>query len=197
MSEEKLNEQLNAVEALLASFKPAPLEADRDRVMFLAGRVSAPSAWGGRRFAAWAWPGALAGMTAVAATLLVMLVTRGDPEVADGTHAESLPSDFHQGDVDPGSGPPAHAAEQRPATPPVVPKHKGRLPAGATYDELFERIAADGFDAWERPDPAAVRQPAVGPVTCRKWLEMLSQAPDSTDPLNDWKVFSRQRGGES
>ncbi|MGD0383766.1 MAG: hypothetical protein ABSA77_09605 [Thermoguttaceae bacterium] len=41
MSEKRLNEELAAVEAALASLKPAAAGADRDRVMFLAGRASA------------------------------------------------------------------------------------------------------------------------------------------------------------
>jgi hypothetical protein len=41
MSEKRLNEELSAVEAALASLKPAASGVDRDRVMFLAGRTSA------------------------------------------------------------------------------------------------------------------------------------------------------------
>ncbi len=40
MSEKRLNEELAAVEAALASLKPAASLVDRDRVMFLAGRMS-------------------------------------------------------------------------------------------------------------------------------------------------------------
>jgi hypothetical protein len=40
MPEKRLNEELAAVEAALASLKPAASGADRDRVMFLAGRAS-------------------------------------------------------------------------------------------------------------------------------------------------------------
>ncbi|MGA2060557.1 MAG: hypothetical protein ABSG67_08760 [Thermoguttaceae bacterium] len=41
MSEKRINEELSAVEAALASLKPAASGVDRDRVMFLAGRMSA------------------------------------------------------------------------------------------------------------------------------------------------------------
>ena len=39
MSEKRINEELAAVEAALASLKPAASGVDRDRVMFLAGRI--------------------------------------------------------------------------------------------------------------------------------------------------------------
>jgi hypothetical protein len=41
MSEKRLNEELTAVEAALASLKPAASSVDRDRMMYLAGRMSA------------------------------------------------------------------------------------------------------------------------------------------------------------
>ncbi|MGA2796981.1 MAG: hypothetical protein ABSE63_05350 [Thermoguttaceae bacterium] len=41
MSEKRINEELSAVEAALASLKPAAAGVDRDRVMFLAGCMSA------------------------------------------------------------------------------------------------------------------------------------------------------------
>jgi hypothetical protein len=41
MSEKRINEELSAVEATLASLKPVASGVDRDRVMFLAGRMSA------------------------------------------------------------------------------------------------------------------------------------------------------------
>jgi hypothetical protein len=40
MSEKRITEELAAVEAILASLKPAASGVDRDRVMFLAGRAS-------------------------------------------------------------------------------------------------------------------------------------------------------------
>ncbi len=58
MSEKRINEELSAVEAALASLKPAASGVDRDRVMFLAGRASVlPNAPPRMRLKReWLWP---------------------------------------------------------------------------------------------------------------------------------------------
>ena len=58
MSEKRINEELAAVETALATLKPAASGVDRDRVMFLAGRVSAVTQAKPRqrRKADWLWP---------------------------------------------------------------------------------------------------------------------------------------------
>jgi hypothetical protein len=91
--------ELKAIEARLAALSPRDDRLDRERLMFLAGRASVerPFEIGNRKSRAWleskAWPAAFAGMTAVAAALLVALVVRPiDDErtalqvVSDGDH---------------------------------------------------------------------------------------------------------------
>jgi hypothetical protein len=57
MSEKRINEELAAVEAALASLKPAISGVDRDRVMFLAGRASVTYTPPRRsRTVKWLWP---------------------------------------------------------------------------------------------------------------------------------------------
>jgi hypothetical protein len=58
MSEKRINEELSAVEAALASLKPAASGADRDRVMFLAGRMSAVAntPLHQKQKTSWLWP---------------------------------------------------------------------------------------------------------------------------------------------
>ncbi|MGD0518353.1 MAG: hypothetical protein ABSA26_12530 [Thermoguttaceae bacterium] len=79
MSEKRLNEELSAVEAALASLKPAASGADRDRVMFLAGRVSAnvnfpPTQ---RLKTQWIWPCTTAAALLLAIMSSSMLFLRG------------------------------------------------------------------------------------------------------------------------
>ena len=79
MSEKRLNEDLAAVEAALASLKPAASGVDRDRVMFLAGRASSaysalPSQY---RKAHWLWPCTTAVSLLLAIASCGMLFLRG------------------------------------------------------------------------------------------------------------------------
>jgi len=77
--------ELKALEARLAALSPRGDRLDRDRLMFLAGRAAAeaalvsPQPMPQHTREHKAWPAAFAAMTAVAATLLVMLVTRPTP----------------------------------------------------------------------------------------------------------------------
>jgi hypothetical protein len=65
-----------ALEARLAELRPREDRLDRDRLMFLAGQASVDGGKAqtsaGRR---WAWPASFAGMSAVAAALLAMLLS--------------------------------------------------------------------------------------------------------------------------
>jgi len=94
---------MKAFEAALASLVPRTDRLDRDRLMFLSGRASVVGisaetsaregatgvspvpggAYGqdARATRQWAWPGAFAAMTALAATLLVIVVARPGPRV--------------------------------------------------------------------------------------------------------------------
>ncbi len=95
MSEERMNEELAAVEAMLGSLTPAASNVQRDWLMFLAGRASLDrlvesscrpltpphcnggAFFGGRRFLA----ASLAAMTSVTAILLVMLLAQRGPQL--------------------------------------------------------------------------------------------------------------------
>jgi hypothetical protein len=58
MSEKRITEEQSAVEAALASLKPASSGVDRDRVMFLAGRMSAVAnaPLHQKQKTSWLWP---------------------------------------------------------------------------------------------------------------------------------------------
>lgn len=71
--------ELKPFETHLKSLTPRPDRLDRERLMFLAGQASVEEAHMSPRGALrqrWAWPVSFATMTAVAATLFVMLLTR-------------------------------------------------------------------------------------------------------------------------
>lgn len=74
-----LPEELKLLESQLKSLKPRPDRLARERLMFLAGQASVEEAHMPPRGALrqrWAWPASFATMTAVAATLFVMLLTQ-------------------------------------------------------------------------------------------------------------------------
>jgi hypothetical protein len=87
MSEERLNEELAALEAALGSLKPVRSKIERDRVIFLAGRaletqMQAPRR---RRINAWLWPCATAASLLAAATFASLWATSGQPPVVQRT----------------------------------------------------------------------------------------------------------------
>jgi len=98
------DEELKAFEAALAALVPRGDRLDRDRLMFLAGQASVGGILSETAAAEgtpgvspvrgkahgqdarattrrWAWPAAFSAMTAVAATLLVIVVARPEPQV--------------------------------------------------------------------------------------------------------------------
>jgi hypothetical protein len=107
----ELASELKALEARLAALLPRDDRLDRERLMFLAGRASVevPFETDERRPRVWlknkAWPAAFAGMTAIAASLLVALVTRpvvSEPavrQIANDVHDASLNRSFVERDL--------------------------------------------------------------------------------------------------
>ncbi len=107
----ELASELKALEARLAALLPRDDRLDRERLMFLGGRASVevPFETGERRPRVWlknkAWPAAFAGMTAIAASLLVALFARplvSEPiivQVASDEHVASLNRPFVEQDL--------------------------------------------------------------------------------------------------
>jgi hypothetical protein len=77
MSEERLNDELTAIEAALGNLTPVASSVQRDRVMFLAGRAMAGRATPPcrRRWAAWLWPCATSASLLAAAVFGVLWST--------------------------------------------------------------------------------------------------------------------------
>ncbi len=157
MSEERLSEELAAVEAALASLRPAPSRIRRDRLLRLAGQISAaprsrrsvPGLAGGRRAIRWA-----TGL-ATAACLLVALAwlwpRRGETPALPG------PNNVPQPPVQLAAGwqvQPTGKADYRVMKPDLIRLRRGEL--------LVESLpSADG----EQPRPALRIETPAGVAT--------------------------------
>jgi len=73
----KTPDELQAIESQLRLLEPRTDRLDRERLIFLAGKASVKAAE--LPTARWAWPASLAAMTALAATLLIMLLNAPAP----------------------------------------------------------------------------------------------------------------------
>ncbi len=194
MSEEHLNEELAAVEAALASVGPRPSRLDRDRVMFLAGRASAAPQTDvpPRRVGRWAWPAAFCGMTALAASLLVMLAVRQpEPKVVERTRpgpAEAATErtagpDQKEVPVPPGS-------PRQPASPREVgglfrpDSDRDRFLENTPYFGLLDQMLALGPDSWTAAprSPADRRQRSAAPMPYHDLLNSLLDVPATSGP---------------
>jgi hypothetical protein len=178
--EEDRIEDLKDVEAALASLVPRGGRIDRDRLMFLAGQASvgARAQNGIRHAARWAWPSGFAAMTAVAATLLVMLLARPEPQavvrIVESTQ-DSVPSIQYSV---------LGAPYAAPSTPNTVPSTQYSVlspdsPARDSYHELLARVLAKGLDAWEPPAGGSVSVPGAAPLKYRDLLETMLDSPSS------------------
>jgi hypothetical protein len=85
MSEKRLNEELAAVEAALASLTPVPSTIQRDQLLFLAGQAAAASVASRRRrrFAAWLWPCATSASLLVAAGFGALWAAGRTPQIVE------------------------------------------------------------------------------------------------------------------
>ncbi|MHC4404438.1 MAG: hypothetical protein ACYTG0_32700 [Planctomycetota bacterium] len=218
MSQEELDDASAALKNVLASFRPGPAGLDRDRVMFLAGRASAAEAAGSQAAgkADWKWPAALAGMTALAATLAGMLVLRPDSQIADGTPADKSPIQSADRDVEePSGGVEIPQDKPRPmnATPkPLSPIFEGmdghaHLALGpenlwdlkAQYDRHIERIALGELDGWESAVARSAKHGEGLPASTSygDWLILLQREQEFGKPVTEWKVFAHKPGASS
>jgi hypothetical protein len=185
MSQDELNQQLAALEGQLTSFHPAPSRLDRDRVMFLAGRASGENR--PRRHTAsgarWLWPMAFAGMSGVAATLLVTLLWRPAGVVDQATK---------QAKVEPPPAPTTIVIVDRQPefTPALGPKWQAPEDGFQTpYFRQLDQILAKGPDTWAATVPTAAdpaRQVAP-PPSYPRLLNALIEVPPALRPPAEYR----------
>jgi len=82
---------LQAIESQLGLLEPRADRLDRERLIFLAGQASVE-----RPTKRWAWPASLAAMTALAATLLTILLTQPDAAPRELQTAEKSLAEIQQ-----------------------------------------------------------------------------------------------------
>jgi hypothetical protein len=83
MSQERLNDELAAIEAAFCSLTPAKSGIERDRLMFLAGRASASRRLPRRRLATVLWPVATAASMLAATTFGVLWASGNNPTLVE------------------------------------------------------------------------------------------------------------------
>jgi hypothetical protein len=127
-------------ESGLAELKPQASALDRDALFFRAGQAAALRELDVRRraWARWSWPVAFSGMTAIAATLLAMLLVRSTPNIVPSV-ATARPTD-------------AATEELKPqAAPLVLADQKPQLESVAAYSRLRDDVLRRGIDAGMPP----------------------------------------------
>lgn len=142
-------------EATLSSLAPRAARLDRDRLMFSAGQA-ALQASGGRQppdvtanlpVSRWGWPAAFSAMTALAASLLVMLVNRPEPQVIE--RIVRVPAAASRAIASPPAGLDRQAIESQPP----VSTAPGRPAFGAAYLHARDQALAFGLDSWMQSGP--------------------------------------------
>lgn len=142
--------ELGKLEAALAELTPRAVSLDRDRLMYLAGQASVGTLASPR---GWRWPAAFSGMSALAATLLIMLVSR-PPRIVERVVRVAVPAasaaDERPEALSPDSPAPRVAArEQYLATDsPRIAVDRDRRPSPPAYRDLRDRVLAMGIETW-------------------------------------------------
>ncbi|HUT92254.1 MAG TPA: hypothetical protein VMY37_22355 [Thermoguttaceae bacterium] len=222
--EDELPPDLKAVEDELASLRPRDDRLDRERLAFLAGQASVGgrSAERGAAAARWAWPGACAGMTAVAATLLVALLVRPEPQVvervrivrvpvpaqvdevprsdADPRVADVLPNPWRP--ASPSRVEPRDSASRRPGPP--AQADWSRFGSRREYLETIDRMLARGKDRWSQPaavsgggDQRPEAPTSDAPPPYREWLRTMLDDQARVDRPNARTTGPNRAGANS
>lgn len=171
-------------EQSLASLMPRAARIDRDRLMFLAGQAAVSLASGGREppgnpvepsgsarpHRSRAWPAAFAAMTALAASLLALLVNRPEPRVIERIVRVPIaaPAAVVAGPAEPGKL--EFASEPPRSTPP-----HGAAPFGETYLQAREQVLAFGVDRWMQTNPSSAAAGGGAPTSYRELRDSLLQ----------------------
>lgn len=184
--------ELNKLEAALAELAPRAIALDRDRLMYLAGQASVDASGSGirensEREPPWRsdfsrsrlpargsrWPVAFSGMSALAATLLVLLVSR-PPRVVERVVRVTVPAavvaDERPQALPSDSPAPRVAAPEKyfASDSPRVAVDGDRRQSPSAYRDLRDRVLAMGIETWtSQPSEGGKSSP---PETYREML---------------------------
>lgn len=157
---------LAPLEAALSSLLPRAARIDRDRLMFLAGQTARQTASGGHEppgdpveqfdnvqsLRSRAWPAAFAAMTALAASLFVLLVNRPEPQVIERIVRVPIEAPLaaatspNSGELD------RYAIDREPWT--IEPRDLQTH--GESYLHARDQALAFGLDSWMQTRPGQV-----------------------------------------
>lgn len=180
--------ELKSLEARLTALSPRDDRLDRERLMFLAGQASVESAVSqrdrhvlGSRPNTRPWQAAFAGMTAVAAMLLVMLITR--PAITDGSSPPAV-RNIANGTQ---SGEPRQPSQRE-----AVKRKPGVLSAGDARSGDIELLLAAHSDIPTEAIPDDDRdRPTLTPAS---WRQVLNDSESAGSPTDDSSSLPTYRG---
>jgi len=196
-------------EARLAQLRPHVDRLARDRLMFALGHASAQGPVRSAALARWAWPTATAAMSAVAATLLAMLLVRPMPPAGPQLVEQSVPARAKSPDhVHTAAAPavdatPKAAANRQSEDAPagettaltwLLPKIE-ETPGIASYGRLRRQVLARGPEAWQPAPPtsASPRQRPPTPVSYRDLLDDLLDSAGSSEASSGRPAIGSRR----
>jgi hypothetical protein len=168
-------------EQSLSSLAPRAARLDRDRLMFLAGQATRQASGGrqppddlDRRVARadspasrWGWPAAFSAMTALAASLLIMLVNRPEPQVIERivrVPAAASPAIASRS---------AELGRQAIESEPPFSPAPGRPAFGESYLHARDQVLAFGLDSWMQSNPSRSSTAESAPTSYRELREKL------------------------
>jgi len=151
---ESLDPRLNEVAAALAALVPRPAALDRDRLLFRAGRASAPRPW--------FWRLSAAASTIAAVILAAILLVRPAPMPIERVIHVQVTSA-------PIPAPPMEVAVTPPAPLESEPQEPAYSWPTTPYTRLEDRLLRWGLDGLAEPSPP----PAAPPETLKSLLQSL------------------------
>ena len=154
---------LTAIEGMLRSLSPArsPIDRDRDRLMFEAGRRSARPTAIGRL----GWPAVAASLALVAIGEGGLLAHRPGPRIVDRVVVVREPAGTRLDDL-PAPDEPAPVVILHQSPEPPRPRPEPAWPGGSDMARLRRRVLQLGLDGLPESPPLAIR-PATGDQTFR------------------------------
>ena len=164
-------------EAELAALAPRAARFDRDRLMFQAGQASLSAAPGNQPARRWAWPAAFSGMTALAASLLLVLVTRPAPPVVERIVRVPVEMprqpDQREPDSHPGDSLVRQATVDWLAREIASRLARDKTTSGGSYLDLRDRVLAMGIDSWQGDGSASGSGGGESPASYHELLDSL------------------------
>jgi hypothetical protein len=153
---ESFDPRLNDVAAALAALAPHPPALDRDRLLFKAGRASAPRPW--------FWRITAATTTSVAVVLAAVVILRPLPAPVDRVVYVQVAV------PPPQPAPPKEEIKTPPTTVESEPPEPAYSWPTTPYTRLEDRLLRWGLDGLDEPSPSP---PAAPPETLKSLLQSL------------------------